>query len=355
MYAGTGSSHSWTWLADLFERSGVFGVRFLDDDEFVEELASESVELAIVSGGDGFMIADALKGEGFRKLEGFIKAGGTYAGICAGAYLPLPSTVPPFSEFNLSSTRIENIDSHLDIDASVSPRIAVRYGSCAVVHPVRGPLEVGEHSRASVLAPLYGGPVFREPEHDVALMRYLSFTSGTEFQMEKDKACSLILEKPAVIKVFHGDGKLVLFGPHLEHPRFPSANELFLRMLGFERTQQKKEPLPPREGNPSLLRSITGLKVAIYGLENRSFVVGKKAWDGGRLLELADAIEKRASNLSDEELELIHSRLSRLRELLVTLKKGTDSDADESTQLLVETARICVDRHFEALAGKGTK
>lgn len=353
MYAGRGSSHSWTWLADLFERSGVFNVRFLDEVSFVEMLASGSVGLAIISGGDGFMIADALKGEGFRRLERFIRAGRTYAGICAGAYLPLPSSIPPFSEFNISSTKIENVDPNPQHETSVSPRMSVPYGSCAIVHPVRGALVIGEHSRASVLAPLYGGPVFREPEHDVALMRYLSFTPGTEFQVEKEMAPSLILGKTAVVKVFHGDGKLVLFGPHLEHPRFPAANELFLKMLGFERTEQRKESSPVREGSPSLLRSITGLKVAIYGLENRSFVVGRKAWDGGRLLELADAIEKRASNISGEVEGQIQSRLNRLRELLITLKMGTDSDADECTQLLVEAARICVDSHFEALAQKG--
>ncbi len=358
VYAGRGSSHSWTWLADLFEGNGVLSVRFFDSNEFISSLVSESVSVAIVSGGDGFAIADSLKGQGFRSLKEFILKGGLFVGICAGAYLPLPSSLEPFSGFNISTTKIENIRCEAQRGIAYSPREAVPYGSCSIVHPIRGPIEITDGSRESIVAPLYGGPVFKEPKKDAVLMRYKAFTPETELQLDRAKAEAMMVNRPAVIRVTHGDGSLVLFGPHLEHPRYPQANNLFLKLLGYDgsaRPGRCDTPLPERSRRPGLYRSISDLKVAILGLENRSFTVGHKAWDGSRLLEIVSAIEKRGWTLDDASSELVAADLSRVRDLLVGMKVGVESDADETTSLLVEAARTCVDNHFAILSSRVKK
>jgi len=358
VYAGRGSSHSWTWLADLFESNGVLTVRFLDSQEFISSLVSESASVAIVSGGDGFAIADALKGQGFRNLREFILKGGMFVGICAGAYLPLPSSVEPLSDFNISTTKIENIRCEARRGSSYSPREAVPYGNCSIVHPIRGPIEIADGSRKSIVAPLYGGPVFKEPKKDAVMMRYNSFTPETEFQLDRAMVEAMMLNKPAVIRVIHGDGSLVLFGPHLEHPRYPQANNLFLRLLGYDGSAQPSRdamPVPERSRRTELYRSISDFKVAVLGLENRSFTVGHKAWDGSRLLEIVSAIEKRGWTLSSARSKLVASDLGRVRDLLVGMKVGVESDADEATYLLVEAARTCVDNHFMVLSDKVRK
>ena len=354
VYAGTGSSHSWTWLADLFENNGVLSVQFLEAEEFIDSLIGDSVKMAIISGGDGFSVAGALAGGGFHELEGWIGRGGTYVGICAGAYLPLPSSMEPFSGFNLSKTKIENIKCEPS-KGSVEPRREVPYGNCSIVHPVRGSVEVCEVGGKTVVAPIYGGPVFKEPEEDTVLMRYLSFTKDTEFQADQEVAKKMILGKPAVIKSFHGDGSMMLFGPHLEHPRFPKANERLMAMLGFSR-QDWPAPeavhLSDHGKQEGLHRTISDLKVAVYGLENRSFVVGRKAWDGSRYMELISALEKRAWTLSEPEMKRVEAKLRNVREGLVRAKVGPDSEADEWTHQLVEATRECVDSHFRAMAEK---
>ena len=83
VYAGQGSSPSWTWLADLFEAKGVYGVRFLDVHEFVPHLDAGTSSV-IVSGGDGFRIAEGLDGNGFVALRGFLGSGGLYVGMSGG-------------------------------------------------------------------------------------------------------------------------------------------------------------------------------------------------------------------------------------------------------------------------------
>ncbi len=346
VYAGRGSSHSWTWLADLFESEKILNVRFLDSRGFMTFLDEESPGKVIISGGDGFTIAEALKGKGFSLIESHIDAGGSYVGICAGAYLPLPSSIPPFSEFNLSSTKIENVRCDTSL-TSHGPRVAVTYGSCAIVHPIRGPMELGKRPGASVIAPLYGGPIFKEPTSDQVIMRYDALTPETEVQVGRSEAESMLIGRPSVIRAVHGKGDLLLFGPHLEHPRFPDANVRFLEILGLPRSGHPvNQPAESGLAAPGLLSAVSDLKVAVLGLENRSFTVGRKVWDGGRLLELLSAIEKRARTIAEDVSARSQANLRRARDLLIRMEAGSDSDADETTVLLVEAARVCVDSHF---------
>lgn len=352
VYAGKGSSHSWTWLADLFESRGILNVRFVDSQGFSENLSAE-VAHVMISGGDGFQIAESFGKHGFAHLKGYLHQGGTYIGICAGAYLPLPSSIEPFNQFNLSSTKVQNTSMD-ELSEDTSPRIAVRYGSCAIVHPVRGEVELKAEDKV-LRAPLYGGPVFSEPDMDDVLMRYHGFTEGTELQLEKTRTESMMLGKPAAIKSRHGKGTLLLFGPHLEHPRYPEANDAFIKFPSrpFIVTREER----PEKGthgidDENLAKAIADLKVAILGLENRSFMVGNKLWDGSRFLELANAIERRAWTLGGYTAERVTSGLQHTRDMLVEAKPETIAYADQGPGQLVEAARICVDNHFRVLREK---
>jgi Biotin-protein ligase, N terminal len=345
VYAGTGSSHSWTWLADLFESRGIYDVRFSDSQGFTEYLGS-GIPRVIVSGGDGFKIATSIGPHGFAHLKGYLHRGGAYVGICAGAYLPLHSSIPPFDEFNLSDTKIENIDCSVPAPGT-SPRIAVPYGSCSVVHPIRGEVEL-DLGGNRLLAPLFGGPIFRQPGRDKVVMSYSGFTRSTDFRLSQDRARSLVLGRPAGIRTTHGKGELLLLGPHLEHPRYRESNEAFLKIVGIESKAQRPDALSKAgpAGDEALAKGIADLKVAVLGLENRSFLVGNKVWDGSRFLELVIAIEKRAHSMDEASASAVLEMLDRVREALISSADGYPEDAVEGPELLVEAARICVDKHF---------
>lgn len=352
VYVGQGSSHSWTWLADLFEDAGMFDVRFLDSRGFVETLKGAS-GLVLISGGDGTRIATSIGAHGFSHMKGFIHQGGRYIGICAGAYLPLPSSVEPFSRFNLSTTKIENIDCNVRNPDDLSPRAASRYGSCAIVHPVRGEVEV-DMAGKMLRAPLYGGPIFREPSSDAVLLRYRGFTSRTEYQLEADRARSMMLGRPAAISARHGAGELVLLGPHLEHPRYGDANLVFLDLLRGSGAKELHREVRSGAGgyvHPELASAIADLKVAILGLENRSFLVGSKLWDGSRFLELLLAIEKRVGSVGEGTSNMLNEMLRRAKDMVVSGDGDVSSEAGEFSELLVEAARVCVDGHFLAMSG----
>jgi len=333
-------------MADFLERLGRYDARFLDAKEFADSLR-DGTEIAVVSGGDGYGIAESLRGPGFSRLKDFIISGGMYVGICAGAYLPLPSRIEPFDEFNISTTKIENIDCSVG-PSEGNPRVSVRYGSCSIVHPVRGEVEIsGNDSRAC--APLHGGPVFKEPEADAVLLRYVGFGRDTEFQIEKDAAEAMILGRPAAIQCFHGRGRLMLFGPHLEHPSYQDANRILQTMLGL--TMSRTKPPEPGKIPVKLAKTLADLKVAALGLEGRHFLVGRKLWDAGRFLELVRAIEKRAWSLGPEDAAVIQLDLGEARGILLRAEAGNESEIDQATVLLLESARACVDSHFRFLVG----
>jgi hypothetical protein len=348
VYAGDGSSHSWTWLARLFDSAGIAEARFLDAEGFARTL-SDGPDVAIISGGDGHAIANALDGEGFVALEEFLRRGGLYVGICAGAYLPLPSSVHPFRQFNMSSTRIANIGDRSCCRDASSTRLAVPYGSCSVVHPVRGEIILNGDGESQA-APLYGGPIFREPTEDRVILRYSGFGNGTEFQMEGDAASSMVLGKPACILSRRSKGELLLFGPHLEHPHYPEANRLFLRLARLPTGSGWTTPRRAHGLTKGLTRSVADLKVAVLGLENRSFAVGEKLWDGGRLLELASAIESYGGAVGPEDEPRISDMLGTLTGELREVSDGAAIDGDAEPALLVEAARLCVDSYFREMA-----
>lgn len=347
VYVGKGSSHSWTWLADLFESKGLTKVRFADNQQFLSLLRG-GTSCAIISGGDGFEIARSLGEEGFRQLRDYVEGGGRYVGMCAGAYLPLPSRVEPFSKFNLSTTKVENLDRAAEKWDNASPRLAVQYGQCAIFHPVRGEVQLS-FTDGAVVAPIFGGPVFKEPSEDEVISRYAAFTEGTQFQVDRARAETTVIGKPAVIRSRVGSGEMLLFGPHLEHPRYPEANRRFLSLVGLSGTGMSRGGPKCPSGQDPLARAVADLKVSALGLENRSFLIGEKLWDAGRVLELVSAIEKRTALLSDTQKSILAGKIARVREGLRRSSGRAILGSDAAPSKLVELAREVTDRHFAAL------
>lgn len=349
VYAGRGSSHSWTWTADLLEARGASDCEFVDAEGLVTGIGN-GASLVVVSGGDGFEIAAALAPRAFNAIERHVRQGGMYLGACAGAYLPLPSRMEPFDRFNLSSTRIRNIGELGEVPAH-SPREGVRYGSCSIIHPFRGEVEVGDGAEA-FRAPVYGGPVFKEPEDDRVVLRYMSFTQRTILQTDRRRAEEMVMGAPAVVSCRVGEGTMVLSGPHLEHPDYPEANGFLTRIIQVPCVNRPR-PAPSQRGGAAseLDRPLADLKVAVLGMERESFLVGAKLWDGGRMLELAGAVAKRRSSLGRDEARHVAELLDRAREELLSQGPAMAADTDSAPGLLVEAARLCANSHFRALRG----
>jgi hypothetical protein len=163
----------------------------------------------------------------------------------------------------------------------------------------------------------------------------------------------MVLGHPAVVSGPLDEGRMILAGPHLEHPEYPQANRVFLSdFLGVN-------PAPPAPQQAvhgvmdgrGLDRSLADLRVAVLGLERESFLVGAKLWDGGRLMELAGAISHRRHSLDSDTSQAVTGLLDRTREELLSLGPEKIAYSDSAPALLVEAARLSVNRHFNVMKG----
>ncbi|RJR23393.1 MAG: hypothetical protein C4582_05480 [Desulfobacteraceae bacterium] len=353
IYTGGGSSHSWLWFADLFERLGFWDLCFLDEAA-VRQGALEHVDVLAVSGGDTFALAGALGCEGAGAVRRFVERGGIYFGSCAGAYLPMPSSKLPLNLFNFVDVRIANLASKIPPALRLREKFYTRYGCRYVFHPVREEILLGLKSKellsssSTIKAPLYGGPAMLPGEAVKVIASYKGFTEKTVFLTEEETCRITLIDKAAVVRCPLGDGCFYLFGPHLEHPRYPEANRIVGEILavetgtrlpdGEEQSQTTAEPgLRIRSFNSALRRELGNARIVAAAMEflNVRWIIGAKCYEPEKLRVFIEAMWRRlplvekniATSENAEQLLSLGARTTHLlRELKTAVDEGRESD-----------------------------
>ena len=234
IYTGSGASHSWLWFVEILDRMGFCNVHFVDERDILSN-GLDPLTVLLMSGGDTFAIAEGLGAEGSGKLRNFIERGGLYIGTCAGAYLPLKSSMDFLNQFNFINVKISNISRRLsELERHSFEKVACSaYGCEFVFHVVREEVVFEmvngyqADGKKEIIAPLYGGPSMLPSEDIEPIAIYKGFTKKTKFLVEEELAKKTLVGNIAVAKKSMGKGHLYIFGPHFEHPHYPSCN-LFL-------------------------------------------------------------------------------------------------------------------------------
>ncbi len=326
VYAGPGASHSWVWLATLFERAGWNDVHFLDRQAFLSDDSLSRFDTVVFSGGAPRGMAGALGENGARVLENFIRSGRTYVGICAGACLPLHSSQAPLALFNWLDVPIANIDENPPKPHALPWKYTTPYGERFVFHPVREEVVLDYNGR-SIAAPLYGGPpLLPGPDIDYkGLASFKEFTKRTLYLTEPAVGRRVVLGKSAGLSASMGKGRLVLLSPHLEHPRYHEANSLFLETL------LSQAPLPRTSARPrveiiekdldslvlEIRRVISNARIRGRGLVPLAILwpIGQKIYEPEKALVFLEAIWERLPALRGRRFWAIDSE-KRLYEIL---------------------------------------
>ena len=163
LYAGSGTSHSWLWFVELFDRMLFHDIVFLNED-MVKDGALKNLDVFTMSGGDTIRIAEGLGITGAAELEAFIRKGGLYVASCAGAYLPLKSSKQYLDRFNFVDIKIANLSKTRPEIKRLASKATTAYGCDFVYHAVREDVLLRLTGRSpftgvsTFLAPLYGGP-----------------------------------------------------------------------------------------------------------------------------------------------------------------------------------------------------
>ncbi len=367
IYTGKGSSHSWLWFVTVLERMGFYNLRFLTEEDFRSPGPLNSLDSLIVSGGELSGIAEGLGREGAKNLKSFIKGGGTYLGSCAGACLPLYSSKPPLSLFNLVKVKINNISTSPPPPLMMEWKYLTPYGADYIFHPVRDEVVLTAsglppfYQQNSLVAPLYGGPPMRPPEKEeaVGLAQYRDFTPRTLHLTDAQCGRKVVLGTTAAIRKDLGQGTLFLFGPHFEHPDYPLANAIIANTIFWgmkERELPLIEEVEPGVGekasrrSPELIlsdikREISNSRVYSMGMLSRPlrWQIGDKVYEPEKFLPFLDAVWKRITSLQgliyhqreagsrtplvelEGVLSAVYATKSSLKRLSVRVREGGES------------------------------
>jgi Biotin-protein ligase, N terminal len=240
LYAGSGTSHSWLWFVDLFEKAGFYSLVFLD--EFcIRNNEIKSLDVLVVSGGDTFAVAKSLGKEGGRNIKSFVERGGVYIGSCAGAYLPMNSSKKPLDWFNFVDVKITNLSKTLPPAEIKTCKFCTSYGCDFVFHPVREAVALkttcffDKDKCLEFTAPLYGGPGMKVADPSWVLAVYEGFTPKTSFFSSRKIAQKTLVGNGAVVRVPYQKGCFYLLGPHLEHPKFKQGNQFIIDAIILEK------------------------------------------------------------------------------------------------------------------------
>jgi len=352
IYTGSGASHSWLWFVEILDRMRFYNVHFVDERDILSN-ALDPLNVLLMSGGDTFAIAEGLGAEGSGKLKSFIEGGGLYIGTCAGAYLPLKSSMDFLNQFNFINVKISNISRRLsEPERHYVQKVACSsYGCDFVYHVVREDvvLEMANGFQANgkkeIVAPLYGGPSMLPSEDIEPIARYKGFTKKTKFLVEEELAEKTLIGNIAVAKKSMGKGHLYIFGPHFEHPHYPTCN-LFLAEIIREKQNGRLRPIQKDfYGNPAkgetlrnflrdLKREVSNSRIAASGMNDFtiSWLIGNKYYEPEKIQVFLEVLWKRLTYLEsggevDVDLQGPNGMISRLKgitDILRKMKKGID-------------------------------
>ncbi len=356
IYAGKGTSHSWLWFAEIFERMGFYDLSFLTEVD-LRGHALEDVEVLAVSGGDTFAIAEALGPVGAIRLEKFITGGGLYLGSCAGAYLPLNSSKEHLNHFNFVPAKITNLTKTLPKAHGMKEKFCTCYGCSFIFHAVREAIEVTTSgippfgTPATFTAPLYGGPPMTITNPASVLATYTDFTQKTLFLVDRKLAEKTLLGNAAVIREKMGRGHLHLFGPHFEHPHFLEANHFLAKAMMHDLPQERVPSENPEVGGMATLsgperkgfirdvkRELSNSRIVAAGLEMvpLKWTIGNKVYETGKIRVFLEALWQRMRSFErggfilvrgGEEDRLVQAALH-VTENIRQIKKGWDRKID---------------------------
>lgn len=311
IYAGSGTSHSWLWFVDLFEKAGFYDLVFLDEFS-VQNNEIKSLDLLVISGGDTFAVAESLGEKSGRNIKAFVEQGGVYIGSCAGAYLPMKSSKKPLDLFNFVDVKITNLSKTLPIAEIKSCKFCTGYGCDFIFHPVREAVSLqttsffDKEKAVQFNAPLYGGPGMDAKDPSWILAVYDNFTPKTSFLTSREIAGKTLMGKGAVVRVPFKQGCFYLLGPHLEHPGFKEANQFIVDAVILETSQKEVDAFepkpvqaaPPSEAKEVLLsirRELSNSRIVAGSLEFLpiTWLIGQKVYEPQKVRVYLESMWKR--------------------------------------------------------------
>lgn len=189
----------------LSEYFGIGNISFCDADDILTGTL-EKAALLVIPGGADLYYCEKLNGAGSKTIRSFVENGGTYFGICAGAYFAC-------SEIEWAKNEKEPICGPRELaffkgkatgpiyDFIEDANIEKSWMAAAKIN--------AENTTCSVL--YEAGPVFEDNGNAEVIARYSDLPG----------------QPPAIIECTAGKGKAILCSPHLENNYSATTKKLY--------------------------------------------------------------------------------------------------------------------------------
>ena len=187
--------------------------------QMISGWALDAFDVVVFPGGNAKRQAEALGVEGRTAVRAFVRSGGGFVGICAGAYLAT-------SQFKWSSglIKVQSVSGSFEV-----PELGRRLmedrgvGDVTIEFTRAGELLFGQQRRREIR--YSGGPVFLRGELEAADGCAVLATFASEM-VQYEPQRNTMIGKPAMIASKYGEGLVIAISPH---PELSDGTDFILR------------------------------------------------------------------------------------------------------------------------------
>ena len=191
-------------------------VKLINRTHFLKSNWDEQVSLLVIPGGQDIPYDRALKGEANARIRTYVEQGGSYFGICAGAYYAAAEI-----EFEKGGTY--EVCEKRELAFFPKKAIGPAYEKNLFCYGSDAGVRIAQVSWKDGITPVYfnGGCYFDECDSCEVIARFHDFDA----------------QPPAVVRCRVGDGIALLCGLHPEYPQDDPSNQAFWDYLLLQATQ----------------------------------------------------------------------------------------------------------------------
>lgn len=193
----------------LCRHFGTGNIGFCDAEEVTGGALDQQTRLLIMPGGADLYYAEKLDGAGNTAIRRFVENGGTYLGICAGAYYGCSALAwAKGTEQDISGPR------------------ALAFFPGTAIGPVHDFIEDGSVEKSWLAAPEL---IWDDGKERIACK--VCYEGGPVFVPDTPGGFTILArydgDRPAIVECPVGAGKVILCSPHLERAADDAARKLY--------------------------------------------------------------------------------------------------------------------------------
>jgi len=323
LYCGEGTHSSWVNVSRILRKFGFGEAGLVREQDINIEVLSE-YDVVVFPGGNAIDMLLAIGRDGCKAVQDFVNLGGSYLGICAGAWCATPS------QYYMPI---------VDCEVTNLPSWDLGKGWINFESHNRHPIMLGMKGKFKAF--YAGGPFFRKVRNGEIVVKCAGIGSDFSHNAPVEDIRGAI-GQGIVICASRGQGRAVLFSFHPEYPKSPLTFRLLANALFHLSSREVTLSLPPKR--KFLKDKIAQISLHVKELRMKSISLEE---GGKKVLKRLDDLETLLTELDDRVYQL-----DALLESFTTISAQSGTPAIEIRETVAKLNRLtsCVPELLDVLA-----